>query len=301
MRILGTGLSGLVGSRVVELLSDSFTFTNFSLDTGVDITDEADMYTRITGDREASWVFHLAAYTNVQQAEADRAAGRESTAWKVNVSDSENIARACKDSNKRMLYVDTDYAFDGKNKDASYTEKDPVHPLGWYAETKTEGAKRVMDVLGPSALVIRISNPYRAEKPDAEANGKWKMDFVHKILSRLRQREPVQAARDQLFVPTFIDDIAEAVRALISAGSGGLFHVTGSQAISPFEATKEIAATYAADPGLVRPVSFTSYFRGRAPIPQYAVLSTAKLSNTGVSMRGFADGLAEVYRQEQGV
>ena len=60
------------------------------------------------------WVLHLAAYTDVQAAEADRALGEQSAAWKVNVIATEHIVEACVASGKRLLYVDTDYAFDGK-------------------------------------------------------------------------------------------------------------------------------------------------------------------------------------------
>lgn len=290
MNILGTGLSGLVGSRVTELLNQKYTFTNFSLETGVDITNRDDMLSRITREKDAPWVLHLAAYTNVQQAEIDRDA-----AWSVNVEATQNIIDACKESDKHMLYVDTDYAFDGKKKDG-YTETDAPHPLGWYAKSKTEGARRVLAY--NKGLVIRISNPYRANPVGLPARRQGKTDFVHKMLEKLQKSEELVAPTDQLFVPTFIDDIAQAIDKLVSIDATGIFHVVGSEALSPFDAARKVAKTYGLDESFVKPTTFIEYFKNRAPTPRYAVLTNEKVTSLGVTMHGFIGGLAEVKRQE---
>ena len=288
MKLLGTGLSGLVGSRIVALLSQH-TFTNFSLENGVDITDSTSITPRITSDTESPWVLHLAAYTNVQQAEEDAALGKDSMAWKVNVAATQTLVDACRITGKHLLYIDTDYAFDG-TKDV-YSEEDTPHPLGWYAKTKSEGAKRVL-TLGDHGLVIRISNPYRAHPVG-------KKDFVHKMLERLMSGGDITAPDDQLFVPTFIDDIAAAIDALMSRQASGIYHVVGSEALSPYIAAGIVAKTYGLDEALVKPTTFASYFAGKAPIPQKAVLTNGKIRALGVSMRGFADGVSEMKRQEE--
>lgn len=288
MNIIGTGLSGLVGSRVVELLS-THTFTNLSLENGIDITDSASVATHIKNGTDVPWVFHFAAYTNVQQAEKDRPLGEESVAWKVNVEATQNIVDVCKNSGKRLLYIDTDYAFDGTQD--VYTEDDPPQPMGWYAFTKSEGAKRVRS-LGDHGLVVRISNPYRA-------NPVGKKDFVHKMLERLIANQEIVAPNDQIFVPTFIDDIAYALETLISSQQSGIFHVVGSQALSPFDAAQSLARLYGFDGSMIRPTSFAAYFENRAPTPQKAALSNAKARRLGIVMRGFDDGIVEMKRQEK--
>lgn len=288
MKIIGTGLSGLVGSRIVELLTPRYTFENYSLENGIDITNSADIRARLLAATEVPWVFHLAAYTDVQGAEKERPLGGESTAWKVNVAATQNIAEACKIAGKRLLYVDTDYAFDGTKKE--YAEADAPNPKGWYATTKCEGAKRVL-ALGDRGLVIRISNPYRAHPVG-------KKDFAHKILERLQTGQLVTAPTDQLFVPTFIDDIAGAIEKLIAANASGIYHLTGSPALSPFDAAGIIARVYGCDISLVKPTTFAEYFVGKAPVPQYAVLTNHKITKLGVRMHGFKGGMEEVHRQE---
>lgn len=287
MKIIGTGLSGLVGSRVVELLSPEYSFENYSLETGVDITDESAIKSRIK-QSDAPWMFHFAAYTNVQGAESERTLGDSSAAWKVNVLATEHIAKVCRETGKHLIYIDTDYAFDGTKKE--YTESDVPNPQGWYAMTKYEGAKRVlaMDALG---LVIRISNPYRA-------NPVGKKDFAHKILERLQSNQEIIAATDQLFVPTFIDDIAVAIDTLVKQNATGVYHVVGSSALSPYEAAVVVAQTYGLSPDIIKKTSFASYFADRAPVPQWAALSNDKIEKLGVVMHSFADGMREVKKQE---
>lgn len=288
MNILGTGLSGLVGSRIVELLSPRHTFEDLSLETGIDITDYHVVNSRVEASK-AAWVFHFAAYTDVQGAEKEKSKGHDSLAWKINVMATENIVAACKKTGKKIVYVDTDYAFDGKKKE-QYTEEDTPHPLGWYATTKYEGAKRVL-ALGNQSLVIRIANPYRADPIG-------KKDFVHKMLERLQSKSPIVGATDQVFTPTYIDDIAGALDALIRADTHGLYHVVGSTALSPYEAGKLIAVVWRLPESLVQETTFAQFFSGRAAIPQYADLSNAKIQKLGVRMRTFEEGLREIKRIE---
>ena len=158
MNVIGTGLSGLVGSRIIELLSDHIRFESLGLENGIDITNHKSVFDVLTKST-ADWVFHLAAYTDVQKAEKEREKGKESVAWQVNVEATKNIVEICHTTRKHLLYIDTDYAFDGTKK--IYEETDTPNPEGWYAITKTEGAKHVLS-LGIHGLVIRIANPYRS-------------------------------------------------------------------------------------------------------------------------------------------
>lgn len=282
MKILGTGLSGLVGSRVVALMTPDFQFENLSLETGVDITNK-EQIDEYFAKSDAPWVFHMAAYTDVQGAEKDK-----STAWNVNVSATEYIAENCKKLGRKLLYIDTDYAFDGKK--GPYSEDDPPNPLGWYAKTKSEGAKRVL-MLSENGLVIRISNPYRA-------NPVGKKDFVHKMLERLKAGQPITGATDQLFAPTFIDDIAGALRALIGTNASGIYHVVSSPAISPYDAGLSVAERFGLDKTLVKKGLFAQVFADRAPTPQYAVLKNDKIKSLGVIIHSFDEGLKIIKKQE---
>lgn len=288
MKILGTGMSGLVGSRVMELLDDEFAFTDLSHETGVDITDYTKVNNRVAAS-SAPWVFHLAAFTDVDGAEKERLLGEKSVAWKVNVAATQNIVEACRRYGKRLLYISTDFVFKGDQP--AYSEEDLPNPQGWYAITKYAGEKLVA-TLGDQALIIRIANPYRAA-----ATGK--PDFVHKIMARLSAGQTVMSPTDQLFVPTFIDDIAAAIGILVKKDTSGLYHVVGNSALSPFAAAAKIATVFGFDRALVTETTFAQFFAGRAPRPFHAVLKHDKIDKLGIKMRTLGEGLAEIKRQRR--
>jgi dTDP-4-dehydrorhamnose reductase len=285
MKIIGTGLTGLIGSRITECLSSEYEFENLSLASHVDITDKIKLQNRLY-QSEAKWIFHFAAKTDVDSAEAERQLGVDSDYWKVNVKATEYIVDAAREQNQKVLYLSTDYVFDGQ-KDF-YTEDDMPKPAGWYAETKNEGEKRVLK-LDENGLVVRIANPYRGD-------WKGKSDFVHKILSRLENHDEVVAPIDQIFVTTYIDDIAHAIRLLVNNSASGIYHVVGNNPISPFKAASLIAEKYKIEDAKINPVLFSEYFKGKAPRPLRANLKNDKISKCGIRMRSFDEGLDEILR-----
>jgi dTDP-4-dehydrorhamnose reductase len=284
MNILGTGLSGLVGSRVVELFSAKWNFQNLSLETGVDITNKALVTQKIT-DSDSPWVLHFAAATDVDGCEKEKDLGIKSRAWMVNATG--YIVDACKKTHKRLLYISTDFVFDGTKP--FYQEEDAPHPLCWYGVTKYEGEKRVSE-LGDHGLIMRIANPYRASFT-------LKPDFVAKILTRLKNGESIVAPNDQKFLPTFIDDIAHALVTLVQANANGIYHVVGDQALTPFEASEIIARIFGIKNAHIEGTTFEKYFEGRAPRPFQAILKHDKISKFGIHMAGFEEGLETIQHQ----
>jgi dTDP-4-dehydrorhamnose reductase len=287
MKIIGTGLSGLVGTRIIDLLSPDFLFENLSLETGVDITDVSVLKNKIN-QSDAQWVFHFAAKTDVDGCETDKPLGKKGTAWVINTEATKNIAEICQKTNKHLLYISTDMVFDG-NKD-SYNEEDIPNPLSWYGKTKHEGEKYVQE-LQSLGLIIRIANPYRTRGPG-------KLDFVHKILDRLISHQPISAPDDQIFTPTFIDDVAKAIKFLVINNKFGIYHVVGSDSLSPFNAAKIIAQVYGQDEKNITPTKLYEYFLHKAPRPLHASLKNVKITNCGILMSNFRNGVKTVKKQE---
>jgi dTDP-4-dehydrorhamnose reductase len=288
MKILGTGLSGLVGTRCTELLRVDFEFTNLSLETGIDITNEIALTQAFTAS-DAPWVLHMAAFTDVDKAEMDKSNGQSGVAWKINVLATQNLVNLCRKFNKHLLYISTDYVFDGSL--SSYDEDDSPNPMGWYGVTKYEGEKKV-STLNNLGLIIRIANPYR----DA-----WegKSDFVHKIADRLKSGQKVNSPSDQLFVPTHIDDIAAAIKYLIKSQANGIYHVVGSEALSPYSAASIIAQSYGYNQTLINKTTFKDFFANRAPRPFQAHLINAKITNCGIHMKSFSEGMQKIVKLER--
>lgn len=290
MKILGTGLDGLVGSRIVELLSDKHEFENLSISTGVDITDRNTVLEKIK-DSDAQIVLHLAAKTNVDDCELDKPLGEKGDAWRINVFGTQNVADGCFHGNKRLAYISTDFVFDGTNPPlGGYSEEDTPNPINWYAKTKHEGEKIVQNLSCPW-LIVRIAYPYRAVFE--------RLDFFRAILNRLQAGESVLAVTDHIFIPTYIDDIASALDTLINSNSQGIFHVVGSQSLTPLDAANLIADEFNLDKSKINKTTRSEFFKDRAIRPFQLALNNDKITKLGVRMRTFEEGLREVRRQQE--
>jgi len=285
MKILGTGLDGLVGSRIVELLGNKHQFENLSIITGVDITDRDTVLEKINSS-DAQIILHLAAKTDVDGCELDKSLGEKGEAWKINVEGTRNVADACLNSNKKLIYISTAFVFDGTKK--IYLEEDLPNPLSWYAKTKYEGEK-IIKALKTPWIIARIDSPYRATFE--------KLDFVRAILKRLQERLPVAAVEDHIFTPTLIDDIASAIDALIKNDSQGIFHIVGSQSLTPFDAAVLIAKEFGLDSSKITRTTKAEFFKNRAPRSFQLALKNDKIARLGVQMRTFEEGLREIKSQ----
>jgi len=288
-KIFGIGITGLIGSRLVELLSDRYDFQNLSLETGVDITNPQTL-SILENDSEHRIVLHLAAKADVDGCEIDKPAGKDGAAWQINVEGTRNVVNACKRSGKKIIYVSTDFVFDGtKPEGKKYTEEDTPNPVNWYALTKYEGEK-IVDESGLPYLIIRPAYPYRSPFPE-------KKDLVQAMLMRLRNNEPVAAVTNHIMSPTFVDDLAEALNILIEKNATGLYHTTGGQPISPYDLALLIARIFSLDESLVQKATREEFFAGRAPRPFNLALNNAKIEKLGVKMKTVEEGLEELRSQ----
>lgn len=283
-RLFGIGISGLVGTRIAQVLQDNYTFENLSLDTGVDITKPESLDV-IRNDTDHPIVFHLAALADVDKCEEQKKLGENGLAYKINVEGTRNVVEACKQAKKKIIYISTDFVFDGKNPPAGgYTEEDTPNPINWYATTKYEGEKIVRDA-GIPFVIMRIAYPFSNTFFEA------KPDFVHAIMKRFEEGKTVSVVTDHIMTPTYLDDIAEALGKLIGTDATGIFHVVGSQFLSPYDAVQLIAEKFQYDTNLIQKTTRAEYFAGRAERPLNLSLNNAKVEKLGVRMRTFEEGL----------
>lgn len=283
IKIFCIGGSGLIGSRIIELLSSKYQFTLLSRSTGVDITNPQTLKA-IEKDHEHPIILHLAGKTDVDSCEEDKERGREGEAWKANVLGVSNIIEAACKTNKKIIYFSTDFVFDGEK--GNYSETDTPNPINWYGITKYEGEKIITSSSLPH-LIIRPAYPYRANEFE-------KKDFLHTIILRLKNHERIQAVVDHIFTPTFVDDIARALDALLQQDSIGVYHIVGSQSLTPYEAAVKIADTFGFDKTLISKVTLKEFFAGRAPRPFNLSMKNDKISSLGVKMKTFDEGLQQV-------
>ena len=284
--ILATGLSGMVGTRVAEILSDNFEFEDISLATGIDITDKKSV-DRVISESESKIILHLAAKTDVDSCEDDKVLGEEGAAWQINVVGTENIIEAAKANGKRVIYISTDFVFNG-TKDG-YQEDDKPNPVSWYGYTKYQGEER-LSTSDVSFTVLRISYPYRNLFEQ-------KKDFVHRIIDQLKIDGKIMAVRDHIITPTFIDDIAFGLSVFLKRNISGIYHLVGSSSLSA-EAAARLIRTVFNLKGEVNPIDRSIYFKDRAFRPFNLTLRNDKIGKLGIRMSNFKEGLKTVKTQD---
>jgi len=268
MRILITGSTGLIGTRITELLSDKHTFIPL-LQSEIDIMDKSSVQRRLTAV-DFDLLLHLAAYTNVDGAENDKDLCR-----KINVDGTRNLFETCQEKKARMIHISTDFVFDGIAP--PYSEASIPNPISHYGLTKYEAEQVVKD----NAMIVRLSYPYRKEFVD-------KRDFVRTVKFLLEQGKTLQMVTDSLITPTFIDDIVQGLDYLFTHYSPEVFHLVGADSMSPFEAGKMIAKAFGLNEGLIHPTTYAEYFKGKALRPQWARIVN---TNQKIVMSSFFEGL----------
>ncbi len=288
MKILGTGLNGLIGSRIVELNKDKHTFQNISRSTGVDITDYSQALNAISSS-DAKVVFHAAAYTNVKGAQKEKDLKEKSQSWKINVIGTQNVAKACSQTGKKLIYISTDMVVGGDDMPEGGFKEDAVpNPLSFYAVTKSE-AEKVVQSLSTPWVIMRTAYPYRAsfEKPD----------FVRFFKDLISSGKSISVLTDRLISPTFIDDLAVALDVLVEKNASGIYHSVGSQIVSVYDAVILVAKAYNLDTGLVGKTTRKEFLIGLPPEPFSSALNNDKIRELGVEMHTFEQGLEIIKTQ----
>ena len=290
-QIIGIGINGLVGSRITQVLEDKFEFIPFGISNGADIT-KPETLASIKDYSDANFILHLAAKTDVDGCQKDKEQKENGEAWRTNVDGVVNVAKIAQESGKKIIYVSTDFVFDGeKSTEESYSEEDKPNPINWYAVTKYEGEKKIQES-GADFLILRLAYPFRAEFDS-------KKDFYRFIKGRLEEGVETKVVTDHIFCPTYIDDFAMAIGKLVENDNSGIYHAVGGESITPFEATMLIAETFGLDKNLILKTTREEFFKNRAPRPFNLSLSDAKIEKLGVKMRGFEECLHEIKSEIQ--
>jgi len=277
LKIAITGADGLIGSRIIELLKEKFSFISLS-QAVMDITDE-DKVNRVIKDINFDIFLHVAAYTNVDRAEVEK-----EKAWQVNVKGTKNVFEAVFLKKKKFIYISTDFVFDGKKENTPFFEDSLPNPISFYGKTKYEGEK----IVGKKAMIIRLSYPYRAYFEQ-------KKDFVRRIIENLKEKKAIRMVKNSLITPTFIDNIVFALEHLLINYSPEIFHLVGKNALSVYEAGLLIAKIFHLPKSLIKETFYKEFHKGKAKRPQYGDIRSKK--NDFYPMKTFEEGLILMKKQ----
>ena len=256
-KILVTGANGMLGQDLCPILEDEgFDVIETDVDT-LDITN-SDMVKDVLSEKKPSIVIHCAAYTNVDKAEEDL-----ETATKINVTGTENIARVCGENDNTLVYISTDYVFDGTKGD-KYTPADTPNPINNYGLTKFQGEEAVRKHC-KKHYITRTSWLYGI-------HGK---NFVETMLS-LADKPELKVVDDQNGCPTWTVELANGIVELLEDDAEyGTYHVCGSGVTSWYGFAKEIFEQSSLDVNL-KPCT-TDEFPRPAKRPAYSAMDNGGL------------------------
>jgi dTDP-4-dehydrorhamnose reductase len=276
MKAMIVGASGLLGKALMRQWRGDEVVGLSSGD--VDIRDAAKVREVVERDRPG-WMVLAAAYTNVDDCES-----HPDLAFAVNRDGAVNVANAAKRTGARLVFLSSDYVFDGK-KTSPYETGDARNPQSVYGRSKAEAEMRLLEVL-PECCILRTSWLFGT-------GGKC---FPETILKAATSRPALDVVNDQRGGPTYSVDLSRAIVELCRNQVSGIVHVTNAGDCSWFEFAREIVkgAGLATE---VRPVSSQQVARP-APRPAYSVLSSKSLERYGISLPAWQDALQR-YLQER--
>ncbi len=232
----------------------------------LDITDEEAVF-KAVGEIHPDVVVHCAAWTAVDMAEDD---DKVEKVRKINADGTKNIALACKKIDAKMLYLSTDYVFDGKGSEPWKPDCKDYKPLNVYGKTKLEGELAVSSAL-EKYYIVRIAWVF----------GKNGKNFIKTMLQVGKSHAQVKVVNDQFGTPTYTFDLARLLVDMIETDKYGYYHATNEGGyISWYDFTKEIfkQAGYSTE---VIPVTTEEYGLSKAVRPSNSRLDRSKLTEQG--------------------
>lgn len=274
MKILITGSSGMLGSDLVDILSRRHeVVTSGSLD----IRDLEGVMELLRETRPDA-VVHAAAFTDVDCAETER-----DTAYQVNVLGTRNIAAAASAVGSSILYISTDYVFDGEKGDG-YLEFDEPNPLNFYGKTKYLGEVSVRQ-LSERFYIVRTSWLF----------GRNGRNFVGTMVELAERGHEISVVDDQYGSPTYTRDLAAAIGNLLERPAYGVYHLTNSGQCSWYEFAIDIFNELGMEVCL-KPVKSHEFPRP-ARRPSFSVLRNYNWSMEGFKpLRNYRDALRDYIK-----
>jgi dTDP-4-dehydrorhamnose reductase len=277
MKVLVIGAAGRLGRGLLKPLSqaghevygaDALSLPSDESITisALDVTDFAATQ-RLMAELRPDCVIHTAAWTDV-----DACAREPQKALVINGYGAQNVAVASAAVGAEMVYVSTNEVFDGRSAQA-YNEYDITQPLNPYAYSKWVGERAVMSVQ-PRHYIARTAWLFAH-------GGK---NFIQAILNAAKAGKPLRVVIDEVANPTYNDDLAEALTALISTGRYGIYHMVNEGAVSRYQFARYVLDCTGFADVAIQPISAREWTRPSQP-PAYAALQNTCGALVGVRLR----------------
>lgn len=243
-KIAVTGLSGVIGSILIDDLSDSAEIIDLyhrsknlekekiSRHLKLDLLKKNDIE-KILYQAEPDVIIHMASITHIDICEADKKHGRKGIVWKTNVEGTREISKFSEKNKVPLIFISTECVFDGKQE--LYTEKSKKNPINWYGETKSAAEDEILSHV-KKATIIRSVVAFHENDNEKTILGKF--------LKQLQSTKEVKIVADQIFTPTYTYDITKAIHKAVKKNTKGILHVAPKKRLTPYDFGLLVAKRY---------------------------------------------------------
>ncbi len=281
MRIALTGAGGQLGRALQAVLGQGHTLLALR-HVDLDVADLPAVLAAVAGFRPEV-VIHAAAQTNVDGCETD-----PEGAYRVNALGTRNVAIAAGQTGASLVYVSTNYVFDGTAAEP-YHEWAPVNPISHYGASKLAGEGYARDLAGGRYYIVRTSWLYAEEG----------RNFVRTMLRLAGEGQPLRGVDDQYAQPTYAADLAAAIATLITTSAYGHYHFTNAGAATPYDWAGEALRLAGYGDVPIERIPASAFQRPARP-PANGLLHNWAGAAIGITLRPWQEALAEcIARMKQ--
>ena len=270
LKFLVTGSAGLIGRQVVKDLSEThevFSCYNKSKPEHGNIIKmdllNHEMISNVMSEKKPDVVIHLGAMTAVDLCDA-----QQDNALKINSQATEILAKECSKINSFMVYVSTDYVFDGNT--GMYEENDTTNPLGFYGKSKLLGEKSIQN-FSSNWCIARTSTPFGLHPT--------KKSFPIWVIENLQKQKQIDVLTDQFTSPTYVPSLSRMLIEISERHLTGIIHVAGASKISRYEMASLVSDKLGLDGKLLREISIND-IKWEAQRPKDSSLNVSKAIST---------------------
>tara|TARA_B100000745_G_scaffold260714_1_gene184377 strand:- start:47 stop:910 length:864 start_codon:yes stop_codon:yes gene_type:complete len=285
MKILITGINGLVGNALFNFYSDSnheLLLTSRNLEglasASLDITKKEEV-DNIIDEFKPDAVINTAAIADVDLCEEEK-----EVCWNTNVTAIGYLIEACKRHDTHLIHISTDYIFNGE-KDGLYVEEDKPDPLGYYGESKLGGENLLKESSIDYAILRTILVYGKHTKPN----------IVLKVKNGLESGDQVNLVDDQIRTLTYVDDLVRACDAVVNKRARGVYHISGSEMMSYHEIGMKIADHFSLDKSLINKMKTSSLNQKAKRPPKTGFVLEKAIRDLDYKPTKFDDALDEMF------
>lgn len=295
-KILLTGSNGLLGQKLVELISKDSNYELIATSRGenrlsnttgytyhsLDIADKEDVE-RVMAKFKPEYVINSAAMTNVDQCET-----MKDECWQLNVRAVEYIVEACQKQGSFLLHLSTDFIFDGEN--GPYDEEAVAKPISYYGSSKL-AAERILMKSKLRWAIARTVLVYGIAEDMSRTN------IVLWVKKSLIEKKTIQVVNDQWRTPTLAEDLAVGCFLIIQKEATGIFNISGKDFLSPYQMAIKTADFFGLDKSFIVETDSTKFTQPAKRPPKTGFIIDKAVKELGYQPHSFEEGIAVLAKQ----